>query len=76
MADTTTWIIVAAVVVAVVAIVLGSIVVSRRRHRLDQSVSGESDRDVVRPVAGEGPPATDEALGDRSEIFHRARRGF
>ncbi|WP_378144039.1 hypothetical protein ACFJGV_11330 [Cnuibacter sp. UC19_7] len=76
MADTTTWIVVAAVVVAVVAIVLGSIVVSRRRHRLDQSVSRDGENDAVRPPAGEGLPVAEEALGDRSEIFHRARRGF
>ncbi|MCS5497679.1 hypothetical protein NY547_10565 [Cnuibacter physcomitrellae] len=76
MADTTTWIIVAAVVVAVIAIVSGSIVVGRRRHRLEQSVTGIDDHPAAPPTTDRSPAATEEAIGDRSELLHRARRGF
>ena len=66
--ETGTVLIVGAIVLIVAAIVVVSIVVGARRRRLAREL------DDSRVLDGEA--VDDSAIGDRSEIMHRARRGF
>jgi hypothetical protein len=68
MTDLVTWILVALVVGVVATIVVLAAIRASRRRRLEKAL-GDS------PSRGESEPDTG-AIGDRSDILHRARRRF
>jgi hypothetical protein len=68
MSDLVTWILVGLIAGVVSTIVVSAATRSIRRRRLEKAL-GES------PSRGESQPDTG-AIGDRSDILHRARRRF
>ena len=75
MGDPVTWIIVAGVVIVIVGIVVASIVVGSRRREIDRALAASDSNDTDARFTP-ASPEEDNVLGDRSDVFHRSRRGF
>ncbi|MFB2556349.1 hypothetical protein [Herbiconiux liangxiaofengii] len=85
MYDFGTWVLIIVVAAVVVSIVVFSVIVGAKRRRMAHELRERSLGDAARSADGRVEGAIDEgthdavpdnALGDRSDILHRSRRGF
>ena len=85
MYDFGTWVLIIVVAAVVASIVVFSVIVGAKRRRMAHELRERSLSDAGRSADGQVEGAIDDgapdevpgnALGDRSDILHRSRRGF